>query len=515
MIKQEMRVTHILSRRVSSLQQDLEKRDAEVKELSLELEALKATSGQHQAPIRESLVSSEAISARKHLEQQLDELQVQVRAKDAQIADLENEVYMWKDDVDMLEDSITRLCDNRQQGVHNVRVQDRLMHAFDDVERTLAQSEAITAGLKVKKTVSKRKESKGMKTSSSSSSEEGSPRMTTEQCATCSNRPAVEGTDFLKRSKDLEARIAAQVEDIRLYKLDVRGYKKDIRERDAKIRELQHTVLSLQARLGEKEGQVLLSDVPLGIDFGGVISELPASRPPPAPPSMGAGSGSASSSSGMLQVQASSLRPRTPEHHQLETSSSSTAPPPIPPARVYPSRSASKARLVATPPKFDTITEETPTPLTATFPEAHQPVSSSISIPPRQGTASPPIVISGTNTTVTSPAIAELSASPAKTRTDATRTSPPSPPRQIIIPRKTVGGGSHSANTSPVLTTQSPTSHCPPQQREGEEGKSSTDGSSENGNAKVEEPQPKTTLVRYPTGKDINKGGKWEDPFLF
>ncbi|KAI9885921.1 MAG: hypothetical protein M1823_002294 [Watsoniomyces obsoletus] len=603
---EEMRATHILSRRVSSLQGDLEKRESEVTQLNLELDALKATAespqrreateklraqqeviqfaaglrrrsteslsgeklsgmGQqhlqtqlHQAPIRESWVSGEASAARRHLEQQLDELHIQVRAKDAQIAELENEVYMWKDDVNMLEQSISRLCDDRQHGIHNVRGQDELKSAFDAVERTLAESEAMTAGLKVKKNKEGDSEHNN---SSSSSSEEGSPR----QCPTCNGRPPVESTDFLKRSKDLEKRIADQVEDIRLYKLDVKGYKKDIRERDSKIRELQHTVLSLQARLGEKEGQVLLSDVPLGIDFGGSSDEtsqnqkMPPSRPPPAPPSMTTEGGS-SGSSGMLQVEIPShiIRPQTPEKHQLEPSLSTVSP-----ARLYHSRSTSKTRVVAMSPKFDTITEETPT--SSTFPttivsqKANYEASSS-----KREVPSPPIVISGTITTTTATSVGTTSptnTSPIAPRSDVhggnTRgTSLPPPPRQIIIPRKSIGGGSggrqiggsYSANTSPMSLTHSPTSLYPPpsqqqvhQEQEQEaspkakgtedvngngNGNSSDIITIEKGNGKVmgeEKGKGKETgkrkkgsmLVRYPTGKDINKGGKWEDPFLY
>ena len=71
--------------------------------------------------------------------------------------------------------------------------------------------------------------------------------------------------------------IEKQAEDIRLYKLDVKGYKKDVkmldqqvRERDSKIRDLQQSVLELQTRLGDKEGEVLPVEVPLGIDLGGI-----------------------------------------------------------------------------------------------------------------------------------------------------------------------------------------------------------------------------------------------------
>ncbi|KAI9680867.1 MAG: hypothetical protein M1817_004307 [Caeruleum heppii] len=95
--------------------------------------------------------------------------------------------------------------------------------------------------------------------------------------------------------KELKSEIDRHLNDIRLYKLDVKCYKKDVRVRDAKIRDLQQTVLDLQTRLGDKGGEILPVEVPLGIDMGdtsgigiGITTPTPtqskrASKPKPQP----------------------------------------------------------------------------------------------------------------------------------------------------------------------------------------------------------------------------------------
>ena len=251
------------------------------------------------------------------LEDQVKTLIRLLQDKDTRIKNLEGKVLSWQDDVNSLERSIGSLAALRRETKPAVGTYHdaNLSKAFSDLEQQLAgsvarsesesESKASTIkALSVRKSASSSNLSRGIcrqseawSSSQSDSKSEPIARARGACCsacgvdsmdgiagpsnggATCDAAPSSPEINYVvRRLYDLEQLNKEQAEHIRLYRLDVKGYKKDVRqlekdvqEREGKIKDLQGVVLDLQKRLGEAEGQVLLSDVPLGIDLQGFL----------------------------------------------------------------------------------------------------------------------------------------------------------------------------------------------------------------------------------------------------
>lgn len=255
------------------------------------------------------------------LEHEAQQLRRSDQQKDEKIDSLEKDLSSSQREVDDLEKRIARLVDahghpmaavgaacdsSSEDGEANTHR--CLSEAFDEVERQLAVSEAaVVEGLQVRKsTSSDAAHDDGCRPgdhASGSGSEAGSEEILTaglgiryvrgskDYSKDYSNGSGIETWDgrsheiehLHRRIRDLQDLGDKQAEDIRWYKLDVKGYKKDVRQQEGKIRELQARVLELQRKLDEAEGQVLLSDVPLGIDVGSLPGPSTPSAPLPMP----------------------------------------------------------------------------------------------------------------------------------------------------------------------------------------------------------------------------------------
>lgn len=245
------------------------------------------------------------------LEDQVTTLLRLLGEKNARIVELEGDVLRWEDDIKPLERAVGALAALREETKLGAGTHDdaNLSKAMSELEQHLAgsvvetEANAIKA-LSVRKGASSSERSRsvcrqGEAWSSSENDPDSEPMVRSGgvRCAcgagpidgvagpgnggaTCDAARSSPEIDYVvRRLCDLEQLNTEQAEHIRLYRLDVKGYKKDVRqlekdvqERDGKIKDLQGVVLDLQKRLGEAEGQVLLPNDPLGIDFRGSVS---------------------------------------------------------------------------------------------------------------------------------------------------------------------------------------------------------------------------------------------------
>ena len=226
-------------------------------DVALLAQAMSAQPSSSQA-FRTDTEGAQARSEYDSPQEEIRALRETVQQRDDQVASLEQEILCWRDDIDALEGKVELFADMQRN--YEAELTGANERAFATLERHLVDGDFSIQPLQ--------------------------PKHDGENLAALLSPPISSdgGAGPPARIQRLEEEVKYQAEHIRLYKLDVKCYKKDVRERDAKIKELQHSILDLQARLGDAEGEVLLSEVPLGIDLS---SAFPIPPPPPtvhAPP---------------------------------------------------------------------------------------------------------------------------------------------------------------------------------------------------------------------------------------
>ena len=213
----------------------------------------------------DGLITTKANTANQE-QDEVRQLRYMVQQKNIQISILEEEILRWKDDIDHLENKIRWFIELLREPSNQETFQSR---AFCALENELLEEEFIIQPLRPRKrAASEHPDPENIPLPPSpaeGNGEDGEPPSPSETPDDTSKSLQ----EALVRIEELEAKVKFQTEDIRLYKLDVRGYKKDVREGEEKIKRLQREILDLQRRVGSEESEVLLSDVPLGIDLGG------------------------------------------------------------------------------------------------------------------------------------------------------------------------------------------------------------------------------------------------------
>lgn len=277
---------------ISQQQSKLKESETMISQHEIELRTLKMAQEDHvdTLPRELALLSRMGFTPAKqlqlHASSELLALHETLRERDERIAHLQQEILTWKDDVEQLEERVQGLIE-MQRATEDGRARREL------------EQELRVRPLRLVKRIR-------VRTLVDPASVPLPPSPVKSDDAQSVNAPVVYYDAIpLERAhrqiQKLEEKVEAQAKDIGLYKLDVRGYKKDVRERDETIKKLQHRILELQSRLGGDEADVLISEVPLGIDRAGssgtstptststVPSTLawtpPPTRPPPPIPS--------------------------------------------------------------------------------------------------------------------------------------------------------------------------------------------------------------------------------------
>ena len=219
----------------------------------------------------------------RHLEGQIHAVREGVHHLDERAHELEDEILRWQVYLREADDRNDRLTEAVGVGEQAEAVRERLVVAFDEVERELAKGEALFKSLPIRGSIDDRRLESGR-----SSPEDDDPDPPSPRPGGCHRPASIDREDLVARVKDLESRLKDQTTDIGWYKLDVRGYKKDVRERDkeiakqratiekqeAIIHELQHRLFRSQHQilpphpitLDPTEDHLLRSHVPLGIE---------------------------------------------------------------------------------------------------------------------------------------------------------------------------------------------------------------------------------------------------------
>ena len=305
----------------------------------------------------------------RHLEDRIHTIQEGVHHLDERAHELEDEILRWQVYLQEADDRNGRLAEAVGAGEQAEAVRERLVVAFDDVERELTKSEVFRKSIPVRGSVDDGRLGTGRSSPDDDDNDDDHSDPSSSPGSGAYHRPpSIDREDLVARVKDLESRLKHQTTDIGLYKLDVKGYKKDVRERDkeiaqqratiekqeAIIRELQHHRFRSQHQLlpppaspitlDPNEDQVLLSHVPLGIDLGGApmmvrppgsLSRPTRSIPPSVPVAVSAEAGEASTRQGLLPPikPVQNLNSWTSTSSSASVISSPLTPPPPPPPR--------------------------------------------------------------------------------------------------------------------------------------------------------------------------------------
>ncbi|KAH0538042.1 hypothetical protein FGG08_005354 [Glutinoglossum americanum] len=197
------------------------------------------------------------------------ELLEKLDARDKKVCELEEEVAVWKDDVERVEESLKKF----------MRISEE--YQAEAIKNATAKRKAEAESITLKETITAKNEklqSLGAELEEANKRNMGhsTPSISTSNGTTNSNNNGTgndnsngdgsgdgndngNGSDTdvpvsatatdLTRVQQLEAEIKAHVEDIRLYKLDVRGYRKDVRSRDTKISYMAQHIVDLEKLL--------------------------------------------------------------------------------------------------------------------------------------------------------------------------------------------------------------------------------------------------------------------------
>ncbi|KAI9810861.1 MAG: hypothetical protein M1832_001100, partial [Thelocarpon impressellum] len=218
------------------------------------------------------------------LEREKTALRETLTGRDEHLHTLEEELTCWRDDVDKLEGTVQKYMEAQRDMDHHDSRQGDLERQCSSLRDELAERDATVRQLQLE--MDRRAKMQGavelpLSPESISDATLQAMKSPTDD-KTGAGAPA---EDAQTRAERLEAKVQAQAEDIRLYKLDVKGYKKDVRGRDTKIRELQDCVIDLQRKLADRPSSGAQVEVPLGIDLGGPAFS-PHSRGAPSAQSM-------------------------------------------------------------------------------------------------------------------------------------------------------------------------------------------------------------------------------------
>ncbi|KAH0548528.1 hypothetical protein GP486_007928 [Trichoglossum hirsutum] len=178
------------------------------------------------------------------------ELMDMLSEREKQVCELEEEVAVWKDDVERVEESLKKFMriseEYQAEAIRNAAARRK------SEAECIALREAITAKEETLKDLRAELEEAKQKIGHSSSPSVGNSN----DGDTPSPAPSADAGTEMTRIQQLEAEIKAHVEDIRLYKLDVRGYRKDVRSRDSKISDLAQHIAYLERKFHAKTTEV-------------------------------------------------------------------------------------------------------------------------------------------------------------------------------------------------------------------------------------------------------------------
>jgi hypothetical protein len=173
------------------------------------------------------------------------ELMERLDERDKQVCELEEEVAVWKDDVERVEESLKKFMqiseEYQAEAIRNAAAKRKAEAECITLQETIVGKVEALKDLRAELEEAKLKIGHSS-LSVSNSNDSGTPPPA----------PPTEPGPGMTRIQQLEAEIKAHVEDIRLYKLDVRGYRKDVRSRDTKISYLAQHIADLEKKLHAK-----------------------------------------------------------------------------------------------------------------------------------------------------------------------------------------------------------------------------------------------------------------------
>ncbi|KAI9771502.1 MAG: hypothetical protein M1840_002122 [Geoglossum simile] len=184
------------------------------------------------------------------------ELMEKLDARDKQVCELEEEVAVWKDDVERVEETLQKFIriseEDQAEAVQNAAAKRKAEADRAALREIIAEKDEALRNLGAELEEAKR--NIGLSSPSASDSNGSSHQKPAEQ-PPAEISTADSGVD-LACVQRLETEIKAHLEDIRLYKLDVRGYRKDVRSRDAKISYMTQHIADLEKTIYAKTTEV-------------------------------------------------------------------------------------------------------------------------------------------------------------------------------------------------------------------------------------------------------------------
>jgi hypothetical protein len=180
------------------------------------------------------------------------ELLEKLDARDKRVCELEEEVAVWKEDVERVEETLQKFIriseEDQAEAVQNAEARRKAEADCAALREIIAEKDEALRNLGAELEEAKR--SIGLSSPSASDSN-GSGQQQPAEPPSADVPTTDTGADVAYVQK-LEEEIKAHVEDIRLYKLDVRGYRKDVRSRDAKISYMTQHIADLEKTINAK-----------------------------------------------------------------------------------------------------------------------------------------------------------------------------------------------------------------------------------------------------------------------
>ncbi|KAI9779622.1 MAG: hypothetical protein M1839_007287 [Geoglossum umbratile] len=179
------------------------------------------------------------------------ELIEKLDARDKQVCELEEEITVWKDDVERVEETLQKFIrfseEHQAEAIQNAAAKREAEADCIALKETIAAKDEALRDLRAELEEAKRNIDRLSLLAGNSN---GNGQQLPAETSTTDNK-----VDLAYVQK-LEADIEAHVEDIRLYKLDVRGYRKDVRSRDTKISYMTQHVDDLTKKVDAKTIEV-------------------------------------------------------------------------------------------------------------------------------------------------------------------------------------------------------------------------------------------------------------------